>query len=145
MATILYNDATFRAMFPAYSNAYPNFPTATIQQCWNLATSYITNNTITGWYEGINCQQQTNALNLMTAHILYLNTNTANGQPNGVLTAATIDKVSVTVQPPPDPNQWQWWLNQSPYGQQLLALLQITAAGGRFFSAGRPVVTAFRR
>lgn len=148
MATILYNDTNFRAMFPAFANT-TTYPQATIQQYWNLATSYITDCTRTGYYEGFACvngtpAQQTNALNLMTAHFLYLNTLIVAGQPTGVLTGATIDKVSVQLQAPPESNQWQWWLNQSPYGQQLLALLQIAAAGGRFFSAGAPVVCSIR-
>ncbi len=149
MATILYNDANFRALFPAFADV-TKYPQATIQQYWDLATSYITDCTRTGYYEGFACvnrqpKQQTNALNLMTAHLLYLNTLVAAGQPTGTLTGATIDKVSVQLQPPPAPNQWQWWLNQSPYGQQLLALLQVAAAGGRFFTSGAPVVPAFRR
>lgn len=144
MATINYNDAAFRQLFPALSNV-TTFPQALIQAYWDLATSYITNNTWSGWYAGFNLLQQTNALNLMTAHLLAVNTAAASGQPGGVLTGATIDKISVQMQPPPAPNQWQWWLNQSPYGQQLLALLQVGSAGGRFFTAGRPVVSAFRR
>jgi len=75
---------------------------------------------------------------------LALSAKANSGDVAGVVTAATIDKISVTLMPPPGLNQWQWWLNQTPYGQQLLALLQIAAAGGRFYSAGKPVVGVFR-
>jgi hypothetical protein len=143
MATISFNSALFRAMFEPYKDT-SKFPDAYLQLEWDLATSYITNNTATGCWLGMNLAQQTNALNLMTAHLLALNIAANSGQPAGVVTGATIDKVSVTLQPPPDPNQWQWWLNQTPYGQQLLALLQVASAGGFCYFAGAPVVGAFR-
>lgn len=144
MATIYFNAAVFRATAPAFSNTF-TYPDARIQAQWDLATAYLSNNTVIGCYNGMPLGQQTSALNLMTAHLMALNAAIAAGQPTGVLTGATIDKVSVQLQPPPDENQWQWWLNQTPYGQQLLALLQVASAGGRFFTSGLPVVPAFRR
>lgn len=142
--TVNFDSALFRGLFKAYAdtNAYP---TVLIQYQWDLATSYITNNTNTACFMGMTRAQQVNALNLMTAHLLALNDAINSGQPTGVVTGATIDKVSVTLQPPPESDQWQWWLNQTPYGQQLLALLQISAAGGFFVMAGSPVVGTFRR
>jgi len=144
MATLYYNDAYFRALFPAF-NSTVLYPLLTISAQWDMASGYITDNTFTACVAGMTPKQQVGALNLMTAHLLYLNNLAASGQPSGVVTGATIDKVSVTLQPPPEPNQWQWWLNQSPYGAQLLALLQVAAAGGRYYTAGVPVVPAFRR
>lgn len=139
MATILYDSTLFRGLFTAYANTAV-FPDVVIQSQWNLATAYITDNTITACYEGMTRGQQVSALNLMTAHLLALNQAIAAGQPTGLLQGATIDKVSVQLTPPPEDTQWQWWLNQTPYGQQLLSLLQIAAAGGRFFRAGAQAV-----
>lgn len=144
MATVLFDSALFRGLCPEYSSM-TLYPDAVIQAQWNMATSYITNNTITAFYEGLVCGQQVSALNLMTAHLMYLSSLVTAGQPTGLLQGATIDKVSVQLTPPPEEDQWQWWLNQTPRGQQLLALLQVAAAGGRFFSSGAPVVAAFRR
>jgi len=45
--------------------------------------------------------------------------------------ALSVDKTSVTlVAPPGADNQFKYWLNQSPYGQALLALLSVQSAGG---------------
>lgn len=144
MATVLYNSATFRGLFPAFANT-AIFPDAVVQSQWDLATAYISNNTVTACYNGMASGQQVSALNLMTAHLMALNQLIADGQPTGLLQGATIDKISVQLTPPPEESQWQWWLNQTPYGQQLLALLQVVAAGGHFYTAGAPVVPAFRR
>ena len=143
MATIQFNSANFRALFSAFANT-TQYPDTLLQLLWNNATSYITNQTSCGWYSGLNLNQQTLALNYMTAHLLALSAQITAGDTPGIVTAATIDKISVTLQPPPETNQWQYWLNQTPYGQQLLSLLQIAAAGGRFYG-GAPVFTAFRR
>jgi hypothetical protein len=82
--------------------------------------------------------QQTLALNLMTAHLVFLSDQVAAGETGGVVTGATIDKVSVTLEPPPSSNNWQYWLNQSPYGKQLLALLQVASVGGMYVSTAVP-------
>lgn len=88
--------------------------------------------------------RQTRYLQLMTAHLATLNIMIMGGNLPGIITAATIDKVSVTLQPPPEKNQFQWWLNQTPYGQQLAALTQIATIGG-FFVGGLPETSAFRK
>ncbi len=144
MTTVLFNEDLFRKTAPAYA-CCKVYPDDFLQTYWDLATNYITNNSATACYEGMTLGQQVTALNLMAAHLLALTLQTTSGQGAGLVTGATIDKVSVTLTPPPEMNQWQWWLNQTPYGQQLLSLLQVAAAGGRFFTAGGPVVGAFRR
>jgi len=101
----------FRATAPAFSNTF-TYPDARIQAQWDLATAYLSDNTAIGCYNGMPLGQQTSALNLMTAHLMALNAAIAAGQPTGVLTGATIDKVSVQLQPPPDENQWQFDLMQ---------------------------------
>lgn len=143
MATVSLDLTNFRALFPVYVNPVI-FTDAAIQAQWDLAASYITDNTNTARFLRMTCKQQRNALNLMTAHLVALGQIIASGQNTGLLQGATIDKVSVTLTPPPEVNQWQWWLNQTPYGQQLLSLLQTVAAGGFFYNP-RPILGAFRR
>lgn len=138
MSTIQFNYTNFITLFPAFASSPSQ---AIIQQNWTNGTNYISNCMP---YCGWNCNQQTWALNLMAAHLTALGVIIAAQSTPGVVTGATIDKVSITLQPPPEPNQWQWWLNQTPYGQQLLALLQAAAAGGRFYNPA-PVFNAFRR
>lgn len=144
MTTIALDIAAFRALFPAFSNVI-TYPDAVIQLFWDTATNYVSDQNGGCYTQGLKLAQQTLALNQMTAHLLALNALIGNSsQTPGLKQAATIDKVSITLTPPPVPNQWQWWLSLTPYGQQLLALLQVASAGG-FYYGGFPTSGAFRR
>jgi len=123
MPSINYNDAGFRALFAPYASPI-TYPANTIQTFWNSAILYI-NNRYGGRFTGMSVAQQTQAINLMTAHLLYLSDLIAAGEVPSIITGATIDKITVSIEPPPVKNQWQYWLQTTPYGQQLLALLQI--------------------
>lgn len=139
---ITYNDQGFRTLFSAFASPSV-YPAILIQAYWDTASAYINPNfvsTITGF----TLAQQTLALNLMTAHLLYLFNRINAGKTTGIVTQATIDKISVTLQAPPEVNQWQWWLNQSPYGQQLLSLLQVVSVGGTYISTAPPGRAGFR-
>lgn len=138
--TINYNDASFRSLFPAYANTV-QYNSGTVQAFWDTATAYVGDMYSRSWV--MSQAQQTLAINQMTAHLLYLNDQIVAGNTPGVMTNATIDKVSVTLQPPPEKNQWQWYLNQSPYGQQLLSLLQVAAVGGFYASSAVPGRSGF--
>lgn len=83
------------------------------------------------------------AIYLMVAHLLQLSANAATGKPGGQITTATIDKVSVTVAQAPGTTSYAYWLNSTPYGQQLAALLARCAAGGTHVG-GLPERAAFR-
>lgn len=143
MATIPFDVTAFRTMFPAFSNT-TTYPTITLQSYWDMATAYINDKTAGYYCGGWVLKQQVLALNLMTAHLAALFVLIASGQTPGIEISATIDKISVSMEPPPAKNQWQYWLQTTPYGAQLLALLQIAAAGGRFYNPAA-VFTAFRR
>lgn len=140
---ILFNATTFRELFPAFSDA-DTYPTIKLQLYWDTATAYI--NDVNGgcYVGGMTLAQQTLALNYMTAHLLALSALIAAGSTPGIETSATIDKISVTIQPPPARDSWQYWLQTTPYGAQLLALLQVAAVGG-FYYGGFPIVPSFRR
>lgn len=140
MSTIQFNYQAFITGYTQFSNDVL-FPQATLQLYWNDATTLISANTATC---GLTVQQRTRALNLMTAHLAVLNAQAAAGQNTGLMQGASIDKISVQLTPPPEINQWQWWLNQTQYGQQLLALYQMAAAGG-FFVGGYPTTFTLRR
>ena len=140
MGAVSLDIAVWRAQFPQFKSisAYPN---DLIENYFAQSEGYISN-----WgrcnFRTLAFKRQ--ALYLLTAHLaaIYVQIN-AGSSPN-VMTGATIDKVSITVEPPPAPNAWQYWLQTTPYGQQLLALLQVTSAGG-FYGGGYPTVAAFRR
>lgn len=143
MRTINFNLIQFREMFPVFSNTF-TYPDALIVAMSENATSYVSNQTGGCFVGKMKPAQQVLALNLMTAHLSYLMGLVNTQQSPGIVQAATIDKVSVTLVPPPEKNQWQWWLNQSPFGQQLLALLQVAAAAGYFIPGGLPARAGFR-
>ena len=143
MAIITFNPTQFRALFPLYANTV-TYPNMVLQLYWDTATAYISNKTGGCYCLSLTVGQQTLALNLMTAHLAYLNTQINAGNATGVVQGATIDKVSVQIVPPPNTNNWQYWLNQSPFGQQLLALLQAAGVGGCLIG-GYPTVYTLRR
>lgn len=131
--------AAFRALFPEFvsDTAYPD---ATVQMYWDVSTAYISAEDY-GWLEGA---ARSSALNFMTAHILKINTMAAAGQTAGLIQSTNVDNVSVSLMPPPVKNQFHWWLSTTPYGAQLLALLQMYAVGG-LTVGGRPERAAFRK
>jgi hypothetical protein len=139
-STLTFDVDLFRQQFPAFANV-TTFPTVQLQMYWDMATVYISDNGSFGDLTGTSRQL---AINMMTAHLTALSVLIAAGQVPGLMQNATIDKVTVGLTPPPLPNQWQWWMNQTPYGQQLLALLQANSVGG-FYVAGLPETTAFRK
>ena len=91
------------------------------------------------------------ATQLLTAHCLTLfnqsnanNDNASMPLQNGVLTRATIDKVSVEYTPPTFNNGFDYWANITIYGQELISLIKIKAAGG-FYFGGAHERCAFRK
>jgi len=128
----------FRIDFPQFSDSTV-FSDVRLQAYWDWATCYISDCDY-GYLSGA-CRYY--AIELMVAHLAQLNIIIAAGEIPGQVIGASISKISVTLQGAPNPNQWEWWLNQTPYGQQLLALLQAASVGG-FFIGGSPERLAFR-
>lgn len=142
MTTIVFDPATFRVLFPQFADPTA-FPTVKLQAQFDMATGYVSSDS----YGDMTVAARGQALNLMTAHLLALGVivaqNTYSGQV-GIVQGATIDHVQITLQPPPQRGQWRWWLNTTPYGAQLVSLLDAQASGG-FFIGGLPERRAFRR
>lgn len=138
MAILTFNVTLFRAAYPAFSNS-TTYPDALLQMYWDTGTCYISNENY-GWLKDA-CRQL--ALNLMTAHLTYLSTLINQSKSGTIKQSATIDKVTVTLVPPPiNDSEFDWWLNTSPYGQQLLTLLQVQSVGG-FYVGGSPERASF--
>lgn len=137
-AVILFDADLFRAQCPAYANE-TTYPDATIEGYWDMAIEFVSDKN----YGRLINEGRRMAINWMAAHLMYLAGLIAAGQVPGLVQGSTIDVVSVTLTPPPVMNQYRWWLSLTPYGQQLLALLQARSAGG-FFVGGSAVRCAFR-
>jgi Protein of unknown function (DUF4054) len=135
MTTIAFDPAAFRALFPAFSDV-TTYPDVVLQLYWDTGTAYISDEEAIVYCGSMSVPQQTLALNYMAAHLAALNALIAAGETPGIETSSSIDKISVTMQPPPAKTQWQWWLNTTPYGSQLLALLSALSVGGFYFSGG---------
>ena len=141
MSTHTLNLTTFRAAFPAYSNS-TSFPDAQIQAYFANATSYINAND--SWCGGLSGATLDWALQLLTAHITASFVLISQGKTNIIINSSTVSKVSVSLTPPPAKTTWEWWLSSTPYGLQLLALLDVQSAGG-WSVGGLPERRAFRK
>lgn len=144
MTQITFDPAAFRAAFPKFGNIQC-FSDATLQANFDTACNYVSASG--GCYCGTwTDAQMGQALNYMTAHITRVNQAIAEDEPLTIVKGATISKVSVTLVPPPgnDTSSLDYWLNLTPYGQALLALVSLAAAGGAYFG-GLPERVGFRR
>lgn len=133
---------TFRLLFPEFANVIA-FPDAYITAQWDVAVSAMGDQD--GWL--LNGSALQTALQYLTAHQMKLNvilTAGGSGGIAGVVTGATIDKVSVSLAAPTTRNGWQYWLASTPYGMQLWAFLSMKSAGGLYIG-GRPERRAFRK
>ncbi len=139
MAVISFDVVAFRAQCPAFQDA-TTYPNSILQGYWDAAICYISPNDY-GYLIG-DCRLK--AINLMTAHLTALSDKIASGETTGLMQSASIDKVSVTMTPPPIKSQWQWWLSLTPYGAQLLALLGAKSIGGMYVG-GWPETSSFRK
>ena len=128
MAEITFNYESFIALFPEFSTVSED----TLQMYWDIATNYISDETCWNY---LTLSQQTLALNLMTAHIAYINGQINSNQTPFIANSVNVDKVSIGIVPPPVRNQWRFWLNTSPYGQQCIALLEVAMVGGVYIAA----------
>lgn len=136
---ITLNIATFRTLFPLYAST-TLYPDAIVTMNWDTSTLYISDTD----YGILNDGARERAIYLMTAHLFFITGIINSGQIPSMVSQSSIDKISVTLTPPPIKSQYQWWLSLSPYGQQLLALIMSRAVGG-FSVGGRNELSAFRK
>lgn len=136
---LVFDVVFFRQAYPEFGNETV-FPTSRLQFYWDQGTHYISK-----WNRGsLHDASRQMALNLITAHIAKIQVFNSQGEVPGIITQSQVDKVQVQLEPPPLPNQWQWWLGTTVYGQSLLAMLQARSVGGFYTPAGQPVLSAFR-
>lgn len=135
-AVLTFDYAQFIEYFPQF-NTYSE---PELQLKWDTAIFYVSDIAHCGSVQG---QKRQYAIYLMMAHLLYISELVISGNTSGVMESASIDKVSVSLQPPPGKTEFNWWLNSSPYGQQLAALLLANSVGG-YSAGGSPVLGSFR-
>jgi hypothetical protein len=140
VATHVFNYSLFQEQFPTYATAPAE---SVLLVYFDMATSFV--NPDDNWCGGLSGNALDYALNLLVAHYCYINALIAKGQTASIITASSIDKVSVNLLAPPVKNMFQYWLATSPFGQQLLALLRAKSAGGWYVSPGIPERRGFRK
>lgn len=139
------NYTAFRALFPAFSDL-TRYPDTSLDAWWDMAGDFIKE----GW--ALSGDTFVRAQQMLTAHLAALATASATGSTvsgaggkgTGAVQSASEGGVSVTFVAPPVKSAWQHWLSQSPYGQQLWALLSMVGAGG-LYVGGLPERQAFRK
>lgn len=125
----VFNETLFRAQFPAFADT-TTYPPVILQMYWDEVSCFIVDGGTYGILQG-DCTQL--AMNCMVAHFMELaKLNKAKGtsKQGGYKTGAGIDKINVQYMAPPSQSQFDWWLNQTNYGAQLLALLELKSVGG---------------
>jgi len=142
---IVLDKTQFRLRFPQFASGTA-FPDAALDVNWIISIQYISPANCGDLIDG----GRELAIQLMLAHILALGViEKGNGDwtgQAGIVTQATIDKVTVALAVPPyGTDNWRYWLNLTPYGQQLLALLSAQAVGGFYIPGGPPERNAFRK
>ncbi len=136
--TYTFDYATFIALFPQFNNTVV-YSEAALEAYWTVGTDFIS----TRDYGLLNGNSRGYALNLLAAHIALLANRINAGKATGLVQAATIDKVAITLLPQPVQDAFEYWLKQTPYGVQLLALLDVKTVGG-ITVGGSPVYGSFR-
>lgn len=139
MSTIAFDIDSFREQFP---NQFPDPPNtdAYVEIFWNAATCLVSTDT-----QGpLSAECRRHVLNLVTAHLITLSASAQAGMQPGFIVSGSIDKISVTVQPPPSRTAFQFLLMQTPYGVEAFTILSLSVAGG-FYEGGFNELGSFRR
>ncbi len=109
------NENDFKLNFPEFKDA------ENVEFCLERAKCYLSSNGnkfLTG-------EKYKLALYLFAAHFLVLQKNIAEGQLSaGLPSSASINSVSISMVPPSSSGAFEYWLNQTQYGAELLALLE---------------------
>lgn len=127
--TVTFDAAKFRQQIPAYS-ANPPYTDDILLEWWNTAINYISD-TECG---SLNASARQRAINLMMAHLIFIDNAIIAGKTITVAQSATIGRVSVGIVPPPTKDDaWSWWIASTTYGQRLWAMLSVASVGGNYF------------
>lgn len=134
----------FRNALPEF-NSTIRFPDAYVQRFITQSTMYIS--TQSGI---IRDDVRVLAIEYMTAHLITLaaidglgNDKNDSSTSGGVLTAASIDSVSVSFQAVIAKDAFEQWIQSTPYGKMYWALLSANMPGGIFW-VGSPRVAGIR-
>lgn len=139
----------FREKFPEFFAVTGEEPPQPVVEMWlEVATFYV--DPIDYSCRMLTGKKLEYAIYLMAAHLysLFIQRKDEGDNPGdaqgGFIQAASIGDVSVTKASLPAKDTWDWWLQQTPYGQALLALLSVVSVGG-LSVGGLPEREGFRK
>lgn len=151
LSPTVYDDAKFRQLFPEFSDT-TKYPAVTLSLWWDMTGSFI--DCAPPSWAALNGDRLAWARYLLLAHIYSLSLanvaeiesegGTEGGAQGGFVNSARIGEVSVSKVAPPSSDMFEWWIGQTPYGQQLWAMMQVLAVGG-FSVGGLPEREGFRK
>ena len=118
----------FRQNYPEFSSE-SEYPDSMLESKYLISSCYISNSS--NFFIADDCLEV--ALQLMLAHVVSLSVRVTQGAATGQVISASEDGVSVSFTAPSNSSQFSWWLNTTPYGQQLLALLEASFIGGDLY------------
>lgn len=130
MSDVIVTPEMLRTRIPAFADT-SKYTDETLSGILDTATCYVSTKNC-GPLRAY-CREQ--AICLMAAHLLTLRERTAQGGNAGVggaVASASVGNVSVSMVTPPNQDQYQYWMNQTPYGAELMRLLAIYANGGLY-------------
>lgn len=130
------NNSTVSVSLSEFYSLYPEFNTENYTSicpaCFNRAQCYFS---IQNMGRLQNCNRKS-AIYLMTAHLsllTYRNQSGAGGAASGLVASAAVGEVNVSYVQIPNLDKWEYWLSLTPYGLELLALLDRLTAIGFYF------------
>jgi hypothetical protein len=144
LGQIIFDDKTWRTLVPAFKDPVA-YPTVILEMYFNNAACFIETCDVGLLSCSFSGSSRLLGLYLMASHLLATTQMVCDndGAPLGIVIEGQVDKVRVTLKPPPATDMFQYWLSTTPYGQQLLALLKVQSVGG-FYIGGSPQRSAFR-
>ena len=129
---------TFRTNFPLYSDEL-TYTDMLLETQFEIGKCFIADNDCTFPEK---CREY--ALQLMLAHLLYCRNESNAGNNSGVIQSASEGDVSVSFAVPNIDDSWTYWFQLSPFGKELLAMLNAQSVGG-FYVGGMPERKGFRK
>lgn len=130
MSEVTVTPAEWRVRFPAFKDA-AKYPDDLLQSMLDTAQCYVSARNIC-LLQG-RCREQ--AIYLMASHLLVLRERMAQGGGNGAVGAvasSSVGNVSVSLVPPPNQSQYEYWMNLTGYGAELMRLFGLFATGGLY-------------
>lgn len=139
MSNIVITVNEFRSAFPEFSDT-TKYKDQYIQRHIDTAMIFISDKNYL-----IAPKVRKLAIEYMSAHLISLENLDENGNfvgwsdsaTSGAITSSHIGDVSVSLMPPIATEEWELWLESTPYGKMLLTLLELQAPKAIYFP-GRP-------